>query len=238
MIYKIFTVFMLMLLFSCTEAKIKNFEKTKKSIDELRLAQNIECHKDDIEVLQKLYEDSERYLKEDKQKKAEETNFAAEKLLQKIKSKKCPEIVKEEEKTENIESVDVESNDIKTENISSTEVVENDKIDFTPVYFEYNSFTITDEGKKLLLDNLSKFEQGKIKEIRIEGHTDIRGSEEYNLSLSLKRAMVVKQFLSEQGIKKDIIKTIGYGEENTVEPGNDEMSHSKNRRAEFNITKE
>ncbi len=234
MIYKIFTVFMLLLLFSCTEAKIKNFEKTKKSIDELRLAQNIECHKDDIEVLQKLYEDSERYLKEDKQKKAEEANFAAEKLLQKIKSKKCPEIVKEE-KTENIESVEVESNEIKTENISSTDVVKDDKINFTPIYFEFNSFTITDEGKKVLLDNLSKFEQKKIKEIIIDGHTDIRGSEEYNLSLSQKRASVVKQFLIEQGIKKDIIKTIGYGEENIVEPGNDEMSHAKNRRAEFNI---
>ena len=70
----------------------------------------------------------------------------------------------------------------------------------------------------------------------IDGHTDERGSDEYNLALGQRRAATVKRYLIDHGIADARIETISYGEERPVAQGNDESAWSQNRRAEFEIT--
>jgi peptidoglycan-associated lipoprotein len=75
-------------------------------------------------------------------------------------------------------------------------------------------------------------------QIQIEGHTDERGSSEYNVALGQQRAASVKRYLTQHGIADGRITIISYGEERPAATGHDETSWSHNRRAEFVITVE
>ena len=66
---------------------------------------------------------------------------------------------------------------------------------------------------------------------RIEGHCDERGTTQYNVSLGLKRAEFLQQYLVSQGIGLSRIETVSYGEEKPAMVGHDEETWSKNRRA-------
>ena len=72
--------------------------------------------------------------------------------------------------------------------------------------------------------------------IRVSGHADERGSDEYNLALGNRRATAVKTYLVNKGISADRIETVSYGEERPVAAGHDEDSWFQNRRAEFEAT--
>jgi peptidoglycan-associated lipoprotein len=71
--------------------------------------------------------------------------------------------------------------------------------------------------------------------IRISGHCDERGSDEYNLALGNRRANAAKQYLVTQGIDAGRIETVSFGEERPVAMGRDEDSWAQNRRDEFEI---
>lgn len=72
--------------------------------------------------------------------------------------------------------------------------------------------------------------------IRISGHCDERGSDEYNLALGNRRATAAKQYLVSHGIDGSRIETQSFGEERPLAMGHDEDSWAQNRRAEFEIT--
>ena len=72
--------------------------------------------------------------------------------------------------------------------------------------------------------------------IRVAGHTDERGSDEYNLALGQRRAAAVKAYLVQHGIPETRIETVSYGEERPIAQGSDESAFLQNRRAEFEIT--
>ena len=67
--------------------------------------------------------------------------------------------------------------------------------------------------------------------VSLEGHTDERGSREYNLALGEKRAKTVAELLIINGVASDKIDTVSYGEEKPASPGSNERSWSQNRRA-------
>jgi peptidoglycan-associated lipoprotein len=71
--------------------------------------------------------------------------------------------------------------------------------------------------------------------IRIAGHCDERGSDEYNLALGNRRAASAKQYLVNQGIAADRIEIVSYGEERPMAMGATEEAWAQNRRAEFEI---
>jgi peptidoglycan-associated lipoprotein len=71
--------------------------------------------------------------------------------------------------------------------------------------------------------------------IRIAGHTDERGSDEYNLALGQRRAAAAKRYLTERGVEGARIDVISYGEERPAVQGGDESAWQQNRRAEFEI---
>lgn len=72
--------------------------------------------------------------------------------------------------------------------------------------------------------------------IRIGGHCDERGSDEYNLALGNRRAQSAKQYLVSHGVDAGRIETQSWGEEKPLVDGHDESAWSQNRRDEFEIT--
>jgi peptidoglycan-associated lipoprotein len=106
------------------------------------------------------------------------------------------------------------------------------------VYFEFDKSALTDSGMKLLDRKIAVMNANPKMQIQIEGHTDERGSSEYNVALGQQRAASVKRYLTQHGIADGRITIISYGEERPAATGHDETSWSHNRRAEFVITVE
>ena len=72
--------------------------------------------------------------------------------------------------------------------------------------------------------------------LRISGHADERGSDEYNLALGNRRAAAAKRYLENKGVEGSRLEVISYGEERPANPGSDESSYAQNRRDEFEVT--
>jgi peptidoglycan-associated lipoprotein len=69
--------------------------------------------------------------------------------------------------------------------------------------------------------------------IRIDGHTDERGSREYNIALGERRADSVASLMRQAGVNRSQIKVVSYGKERPANLGNDEFARAQNRRAEL-----
>jgi peptidoglycan-associated lipoprotein len=72
--------------------------------------------------------------------------------------------------------------------------------------------------------------------LRVEGHADERGSDEYNLALSNRRSAAAMRFLVNQGIATERLGAVGYGEEQPLDPAENESAWARNRRAEFRVS--
>jgi peptidoglycan-associated lipoprotein len=72
--------------------------------------------------------------------------------------------------------------------------------------------------------------------LRISGHADERGSDEYNLALGNRRAAAAKRYLEGKGVDGSRVEVISYGEERPLNPGSDESAYAQNRRDEFEVT--
>jgi len=72
--------------------------------------------------------------------------------------------------------------------------------------------------------------------LRISGHADDRGSDEYNLALGNRRAAAAKRYLENKGIDASRMEVVSYGEERPLNPGSDEAAYAQNRRDEFEVT--
>jgi peptidoglycan-associated lipoprotein len=72
--------------------------------------------------------------------------------------------------------------------------------------------------------------------LRISGHADERGSDEYNLALGNRRAAAAKRYLENKGVQGSRIEVVSYGEERPLNPGTDETAYAQNRRDEFEVT--
>jgi peptidoglycan-associated lipoprotein len=72
--------------------------------------------------------------------------------------------------------------------------------------------------------------------VRISGHADERGSDEYNLALANRRAAAAKRYLENKGVEGSRLDVISYGEERPLNPGSDEAAFAQNRRDEFEVT--
>lgn len=104
-----------------------------------------------------------------------------------------------------------------------------------PVMFEYDASDVTDDARATLDAKLPVLRTNAALRIRISGHTDARGSDEYNLALGLRRAASTRKYLSDRGIAVSRIDIVSFGEERPAASGDDDGAFSKNRRAEFEI---
>ena len=101
------------------------------------------------------------------------------------------------------------------------------------VYFAHDSSVIGGEHRHKVetVGQLLLNDGGLV--VSVEGHCDERGSGEYNVALSDRRAMAVRDYLMVLGVSGDRINTVPNGEEFPADPGHDEAAWAKNRRAEF-----
>jgi peptidoglycan-associated lipoprotein len=104
------------------------------------------------------------------------------------------------------------------------------------VHFEYDQADLRPGDRAILDAKVPILQANSGVMIRVAGHTDERGSDEYNLALGQRRAAAVKAYLVQRGIAEGRIATASYGEEHPIAQGNDESAWSQNRRAEFDIT--
>ncbi len=106
----------------------------------------------------------------------------------------------------------------------------------TMVHFDYDKSELRPDDRSILDVKIPILQANPSIAIRIGGHTDSRGSAEYNLALGQRRAAAVKKYLTDHGIAETRIETTSYGEERPIAQGSDETAWSQNRRAEFEIT--
>ena len=98
------------------------------------------------------------------------------------------------------------------------------------VYFDTDRYDLRTDARGTL-DKQAVWLKQVRQRIVVEGHSDERGTREYNLALSDRRARSVKDYLINQGIATDRVSTISYGKERPVAMGGGEEAWSKNRRA-------
>ena len=111
-------------------------------------------------------------------------------------------------------------------NVSVTE------IDLGNVYFDFDRYDIRPDARPTLRTNADAMTEAP-DAVTIQGYTDERGSEEYNLALGERRASSVKRYLVDLGIPSARLRTVSFGEANPAVLGHDESAWRYNRRAEF-----
>ncbi len=104
------------------------------------------------------------------------------------------------------------------------------------VYFRTNSDVIERRSYALLNNIVSVLNNhSEIQLVRVEGHTDDRGSDEHNMNLSQRRAESVVRYLTENGVDASRLRAQGFGETRPVVDNNSRRNRATNRRVEFNI---
>jgi peptidoglycan-associated lipoprotein len=101
------------------------------------------------------------------------------------------------------------------------------------VYFDFDSSEIKGEGTDIVAAHAKYLAANPATRVRLEGHTDERGSREYNIGLGERRAQSVRRAMLLQGASDSQISTVSYGEERPAVPGHDEAAWAKNRRVEI-----
>ena len=101
------------------------------------------------------------------------------------------------------------------------------------VYFEFDSSEIRDEYLPVVAAHASYLVKYPSARVRLEGHTDERGSREYNIGLGERRAQTVRRALLAQGVAEAQLTTVSYGEERPAVEGSDESALAQNRRVEL-----
>ena len=107
---------------------------------------------------------------------------------------------------------------------------------FATVYFDFDRSNIRPDQQSVLEQNARMMSRYETVRVRLEGHCDERGTEEYNMALGQRRADSVEQFLIDYGISRNRISTISYGEMRPAAQGQNETAWSRNRRVEIVIT--
>lgn len=105
--------------------------------------------------------------------------------------------------------------------------------DLARINFDFDSYVLSTQARKTLAQNATVMKALSGVKVRIEGHCDERGSDEYNLALGERRAQAAMSYMATLGVPASRMSTISYGEEKALDPGHGDGSWAKNRRAEF-----
>jgi len=103
----------------------------------------------------------------------------------------------------------------------------------TTIYFDFDKSDIRPEFNDVIAAHAHRLAASPNLKVRLEGHTDERGSREYNIGLGERRAQAVRRALLLQGVTDAQVSTISYGEERPAVDGHDETAWAKNRRVEI-----
>lgn len=107
----------------------------------------------------------------------------------------------------------------------------------TVIYFDYDRAEIKPEYVPIVTAHAQFLNGNAARKLRLEGHSDERGSREYNIGLGERRAQSVRRALLLQGVNETQLTTVSYGEERPAVQGSDESAYAKNRRVELAPTR-
>lgn len=113
------------------------------------------------------------------------------------------------------------------------DLIRQDKIKL--VFFAYDKAQLSAKAKATLQKNALIFRKYPNARLIVEGHCDERGSEEYNLALGDRRAIAVRDYLSQLGVEQGRMEPVSFGEERPSDTRRNEEAYASNRRAEFSI---
>jgi peptidoglycan-associated lipoprotein len=120
--------------------------------------------------------------------------------------------------------------------VESVETVELSEL--KTVYFDYDQSTIrSDQRSNLRTDADAILAQQNLGVVTVQGNTDERGSEEYNLALGERRADSAKRYLIDLGVPASRLRTVSFGEAKPAVAGHDESAWKWNRRADFAVNR-
>tara|TARA_B100001079_G_scaffold225816_1_gene203083 strand:- start:217 stop:1104 length:888 start_codon:yes stop_codon:yes gene_type:complete len=146
------------------------------------------------------------------------------------------EAVDEEKKNDEGRKEEAIKSEGNSKNISNSDsvsvVTKKEKEILQIIYFDFDKYNLTDVSSNSIKKFIEEY-KNKIDTFLVVGHTDTKGTNEYNLGLSLKRAEAVKTILIRLGISSEKIKIIGEGESKLLVQTKDETKHPANRRAEI-----
>jgi peptidoglycan-associated lipoprotein len=106
-------------------------------------------------------------------------------------------------------------------------------LELRTVHFAFDSAELSPEAQQTLERNLEWLRRNPGVQLQVEGHTDERGTNEYNMLLGERRAKSVKAYLVGRGIPDSNLHVISYGEERPLDPGKTDEAYAQNRRAQF-----
>lgn len=106
------------------------------------------------------------------------------------------------------------------------------------ITFDYDAYAISPAAAEILKTKAAFLAANPSLMVQIEGHCDERGTVEYNLALGDRRAKAARDYLCALGIASERIRTVSYGEERPLDPGQTEEGWAKNRRCHFLIPDE
>jgi len=101
------------------------------------------------------------------------------------------------------------------------------------VYFDFDKSNIKPSEVAKLEEVVRRMKTMPNKALKVEGHCDERGTEEYNRALGDRRALSIREWLATHGLSPDVIDTISFGEDKPADPGHNEAAWKKNRRGEL-----
>jgi peptidoglycan-associated lipoprotein len=104
------------------------------------------------------------------------------------------------------------------------------------VHFDFDKADIRASDQGILDRKAAILAANSSVRLRIAGHCDERGSDEYNLALGNRRAASAKRYLTGKGVDDGRLEVVSYGKERPLDPGHSEDSWAKNRRDEFEVT--
>jgi peptidoglycan-associated lipoprotein len=101
------------------------------------------------------------------------------------------------------------------------------------VFFEFDSIVVKDEFRPMVEAHARYLAANRGARATIQGHTDERGSREYNIALGQRRADAIKRMMTLVGAQDGQIETVSFGKEKPRNPGHDEASWAQNRRGDI-----
>ena len=105
------------------------------------------------------------------------------------------------------------------------------------VHFPFDTTTLTDDSKNALDEASEKLRANLDVDLYVDGHTDDRGTTEYNMSLGERRAKTVVDYLANSGVDKARLTVVSFGEEKPLATGSGDVANAKNRRVDFRLMK-
>ena len=103
------------------------------------------------------------------------------------------------------------------------------------IYFDFDRSDLRDDARSTLDAKLPLLNANSAVRLRVAGHTDERGSDEYNMALGQRRAAAAKRYLTQRGVAAERIETVSFGEERPTCNDHNESCWSQNRRDNFEI---